>query len=72
MTNADDNVHSPRIVNSQPFPMTAISGAPTMAPMHDKMFRHRLFSATPEDDRRGMNSVNIVVDIAKMSIDPNP
>ena len=72
MTEALDNVQSPRMVNNHPLPMAAIRGAPTMAPAHDKMFRHRLFKATPEEDRRGMNSVSIVVDMAKISIDPTP
>jgi len=72
MTNALQSAHSPRMVNSQPLPIAAMRGAPTMAPTHDRMFRHRLFKATPEEERRGMNSVSIVVDMAKMIMEPRP
>jgi hypothetical protein len=72
MTTAELKVHIPRIVKSQPLPIADMIGAPTTAPTHDKIFLQRLFNATPELDRRGINSVNIVVDMAKMSIEPTP
>lgn len=72
MTEALDKAHRPRIVNSQPLPMDKISGAPTMPPVQLKMLRMKLLRATPEEDRWGMNSVNIVVAIAKMSMEPMP
>ena len=37
-----------------------------------KMFRTKLLTATPEEARRGMNSVSIVVDMAKISMLPIP
>lgn len=36
------------------------------------MFRMKLFTATPEEARLGMNSVRIVVDMAKISMLPIP
>ena len=72
MTDALENVQIPRIVKSQPLPIEAINGAPTMPPIHDKMFRHRLFKATPEEDLPGINSVSIVVAIENISIEPTP
>lgn len=72
ITRALDNAQSPKIVNSQPLPIDTISGAPTMLPTHEKIFRIKLFNATPDDDLRGINSVSIVVDMAKISIDPAP
>ena len=57
----------PSIVNSQPFPMASIRGAPTIDPVHDMIFRIKLFNATPEEDFRGINSVNMVVTIASTS-----
>ena len=62
----------PRIVKSQPFPMASMIGAVTKDPTQEKMFRMKLFSATPDDDFLGMNSVNIVVTILKISMDPTP
>ena len=41
-------------------------------PTHEKIFRIKLFVATPLDDFRGINSVSIVVAILKMSIEPIP
>ena len=72
ITDALESVQSPRKVNNQPLPTAAINGAPAMAPTHDRMFRQKLFNATPEDDRRGMNSVSIVVAMAKMIMLPRP
>ncbi len=72
MTAALDSVQIPRIVNSQPLPIADMIGAPTTAPTQERMFRQKLFKATPDDDLRGMNSVNIVVDMANISIDPTP
>jgi len=66
------NAQIPRTVNSQPSPIALITGAATIAPTHEKMFRIKLLTATPVDDFRGMNSVSIVVAIAKMIIDPMP
>lgn len=43
-----------------------------MEPTHEKMLRMKLFSATPEDDFLGINSVSMVVAILKMSIEPMP
>lgn len=72
ITNAEDTAHIPTIVKTQPFPMAAIQGAPTIAAAHEKILRQRLFSAMPPLERRGMNSVNIVVVIAKINILPMP
>ena len=66
------NAITPRPVNSQPFPMAVIKGLATIAPMQEKMFRTKLFAATPEEARLGMNSVSMVVAMAKMSIEPMP
>ena len=63
---------SPSIVNSQPFPMASRRGCATIPPTHEKMFRTKLFVATPDDDFRGINSVSMVVAIPKTSIDPTP
>lgn len=67
-----DNVQIARIVKSHPFPMALMIGTATMAPTQEKMFRTKLLTATPLDDFLGMNSVNIVVAIANMSIEPTP
>lgn len=53
--------NSPNMVNSHPFPMAWISGSVTAAPTQLKMFRTKLFTATPLLGLRGMNSVSIVV-----------
>lgn len=71
MTVALDSVQIPRMVNNQ-LPIAAMIGAPTMAPTQERMFRQKLFKATPDDDFRGMNSVSMVVDMANISIDPSP
>ena len=52
--------------------MASIMGAVTSDPMHENMFLIKLFNATPVDDFLGMNSVNIVVAMLNMSIDPTP
>ena len=62
----------PRIVNSHPFPIPPMMGAVTTHPMQEKIFRTKLFRATPSDDFFGMNSVSIVVTILKMSMEPMP
>jgi hypothetical protein len=67
-----DNAQSPKIVKSHPFPIAFMIGAATMAPTHEKMFRTKLLTATPFDDCLGINSVSIVVAMAKISIDPIP
>ena len=72
MTRLEENAQSPKMVKSQPLPMLVSNGTPTTPPTHEKMFRMRLFTATPLDDFLGMNSVSIVVAIAKMSMDPTP
>ena len=66
------NATNPRMVNSHPFPIASMIGAVTRDPTHEKMFRIKLFKATPADAFLGMNSVNIVVAILKISIDPIP
>ena len=43
-----------------------------MAPTLEKMLRTKLLAATPEEARRGMNSVSMVVATAKMSMLPMP
>lgn len=60
------------MVKSQPFPIASIIGAVTNDPIQEKMLRMKLFSATPADVFFGMNSVNIVVAMLKISIDPMP
>jgi len=72
MTDALLNVQSPSIVKSHPLPMAPINGAPTIVPIQDRMFRQKLFTATPELDFCGMNSVSMVVDMAKISMLPIP
>lgn len=47
-------------------------GEATIAPTQEKMLRTKLLSATPADDFLGMNSVNMVVAMPKISIDPIP
>ena len=63
---------SPRIVNSQPFPIASMRGCAMIPPTHEKIFRMKLFVATPDDDFRGINSVNMVVAMPKTSIEPTP
>lgn len=60
------------MVKSQPFPMALMIGAATMDPTQEKMFRTKLLTATPLDDFWGMNSVSMVVAMAKINIDPMP
>jgi hypothetical protein len=67
-----NNAQTPKIVNNQPLPTAFMIGAATMAPTQEKMFRTKLLTATPFDDCLGMNSVSIVVAMAKISIDPIP
>lgn len=66
------NETSPMIVHIQPFPMASIKGAATTPPTHEKMFRIKLLTAIPVEARFGMNSVSMVVAMAKMSMDPTP
>jgi hypothetical protein len=47
-------------------------GAVTTDPTQEKMFRMKLLSATPSEDFLGMNSVNMVVTILKINIEPIP
>lgn len=67
-----NNAQTPKIVNSQPLPTAFMIGAATMAPTQENMFLTKLLTATPLDDCLGMNSVSIVVAMAKISIDPIP
>jgi hypothetical protein len=67
-----DNAHRPRIVKSHPFPIALMAGAATTAPAHENMLRTKLLTATPFDDCLGINSVSMVIAMAKMSIDPSP
>jgi len=67
-----DNAHRPKIVKSHPLPIALMTGAATIAPTQEKTFRTKLLTATPFDDCLGINSVSIVVAMAKMSIDPTP
>lgn len=67
---ANDSI--PRIVKSHPLPIPLMIGAVTTPATHEKIFRTKLLTATPVDDFRGMNSVSMVVDMLKMSIDPTP
>ncbi len=72
MTDPLLNAQSPSMVKSQPLPMAPINGAPTTAPIQDRMFRQKLFTATPELDFFGMNSVSMVVAMANISMLPTP
>ena len=63
---------NPSIVNIQPLPMAWMIGAATTPPTQEKMLRMKLLTATPDEDRFGMNSVSIVVATLKMIIDPRP
>jgi hypothetical protein len=60
------------MVKSHPFPIAFMTGAATTAPTHENMLRTKLLTATPFDDCFGINSVSMVVAMAKMSIDPIP
>ncbi len=62
----------PNPVNSQPLPMAFNNGCATTPPTHEKMFRTKLLTATPEEAFFGMNSVSMVVDMLKMSMLPRP
>lgn len=64
--------HSPRIVNSQPLPIALMMGSAARAPAKEKMLRTKLLMAMPEEARRGMNSVSMVVESAKISMLPTP
>lgn len=72
ITTLEDTVQRPRMVNSQPLPIPLMMGAPTIAPIQLRIFRTKLFTATPDEDLFGMNSVSIVVAMAKMSMLPMP
>src|ERR1700709_1674230 len=73
MTNAPDTSPTrPKMVKNQPLPMPRRIGDVTMMPTQEKMFRMKLFSATPDEDRLGMNSVSMVVTMPKMSMEPMP
>jgi hypothetical protein len=62
----------PNIVNSHPLPMAAMIGAATTPPTQEKMFLTKLLTAMPVDACLGINSVSMVVDMAKMIIEPMP
>lgn len=62
----------PSMVKSQPFPMTLMRGAVIKEPTQEKIFRTKLFNATPLEDFLGINSVSMVVTILKISIEPIP
>ena len=62
----------PMIVQSHPLPMARMSGAAMIPPTQENMFRTKLLTAIPVDALRGINSVNIVVAIANIIIDPTP
>jgi hypothetical protein len=63
---------NPKIVHSQPLPIAWIKGAATIAPTQLNMLRKKLFTAIPVLAFRGINSVNIVVAMANINIDPIP
>jgi hypothetical protein len=62
----------PNIVQSHPLPIVLMSGAATIPPTQEKMFLTKLLTAIPVDAFLDMNSVSIVVAIAKTSIEPTP
>jgi hypothetical protein len=72
MTELLAKLTTPRMVKSHPLPMPLIMGAVTRDPTQEKIFRMKLLRATPSEDFLGINSVNIVVTILKMSIEPIP
>lgn len=72
MTELLAKLTKPIIVNNQPSPIPSIIGAVTRDPTQEKMFRMKLFRATPSEDFFGMNSVSIVTTILKMSMEPIP
>ena len=72
MTTQLDSAQIPRIVKSQPFPIALMMGAVRTLPTQLNMFLTKLLIATPVDAFRGMNSVSIVVAMAKINIDPTP
>ena len=57
-----------QIVKHQPFPIARIMGSAMIPETVAKMFLIKLFAAIPCDAFLGMNSVNIVVTMPKMSI----
>jgi hypothetical protein len=63
---------TPKPVKSHPFPIASMSGCATTPPTQEKIFLTKLFTATPEEARLGMNSVSMVVAMAKMSMLPTP
>lgn len=71
-TTPDTTPTRPSIVKNQPLPMPCRIGDVTMMPTHEKIFRMKLFKATPEEERLGINSVSMVVIIPKMSMEPMP
>jgi hypothetical protein len=62
----------PMIVHSHPFPMALMRGAAIMPPTQENIFLTKLLTAMPVDALRGINSVNIVVAMANIIIDPTP
>jgi len=60
------------MVHNHPLPIALMSGAAIIAPTHENIFRTKLFTAIPVEAFRGINSVNIVVAMAKMIIEPTP
>lgn len=63
---------SPKAVNNHPLPMASIKGLAIIPPTQLKIFRIKLFTATPELLFLGMNSVNIVVDKLNITMEPSP
>ena len=71
-TNPLHQAITPKPVNNHPLPIASISGLATIPPTQLKMFLMKLFTATPELLLLGMNSVNIVVDTLKITMEPSP
>lgn len=59
-------------MHSQPLPMALMVGSAAKTPAKEKMLRTELLMAMPEEARRGMNSVSMVVESAKISMLPTP
>ena len=59
-------------MNDQPVPIASNNGCAMIALTHDRLFRMRLFTATPMVEFFGVNSVSIVMVTLVRIIPPNP
>ena len=62
----------PNIVNNHPSPIAEMIGSATIPPTQLNIFLTKLLTATPLLLRFDKNSVSIVVEVAKIIIEPRP